>query len=183
MAHSAANTQLNFSLFLICTLVINANIHNNTQWDTADAIVIASNVDISKNKFNYKEHRNNSYKLLAILFGTSLIMFSSLYWFYDLDLKITIIYFSFEIINFLIYPIYRIKTCYLQLEYSAFKTTSNKIIASILRFFISLLKTPYCTGIGQVTSSIYQFITVNIMFHRNFTIDNEGKVLEKNGAK
>lgn len=151
----------------------------DTQWDTADAIVIASNVDISKNKFNYKEHRNNSYKLLAILFGTSLIMFSILYWFYDLDIKITMIYFSFEIINFLIYPIYRIKTCYLQLEYSAFKTTSNKIIASVLRFFISLLKTPFCTGIGQVCSSIYQLITVSIMFNKNFKIDKNGIILKK----
>ncbi|MCI8361874.1 MAG: hypothetical protein HFJ41_01760 [Clostridia bacterium] len=38
----------------------------------------------------------------------------------------------------------------------------------------SFLKTPYCTGIGQVTSSIYQFITVNKMFNRRFIIDNEG---------
>ena len=37
--------------------------------------------------------------------------------------------------------------------------------------------------VKKIKSSIYQFITVNIMFHRNFTIDNEGKVLEKNGAK
>jgi hypothetical protein len=28
-------------------------------------------------------------------------------------------------------------------------------------------------------SAIYQFITVNIMFHKNFVIDKDGKVLEK----
>ena len=112
----------------------------DTQWDTFDAIKEAATIDISKRKFNYIEHRNNAYKLLEILFGTSLIMFILLYGFYDLDFKITMLYFSFEIVNFLIYPIYRIKTCYLQLEYSAFKITSNKIIASILRMFMSLLK-------------------------------------------
>ncbi len=122
----------------------------DTQWDTFDAIKEAATIDISKRKFNYIEHRNNAYKLLGILFETSLIMFVLLYGFYDLDFKITMIYFLFEIVNFLIYPIYRIKTCYLQLEYSAFKTTSNKVIASILRMFMSLLKTPFCTGIGQV---------------------------------
>ena len=53
------------------------------------------------------------------------------------------------------------------------------ITAGILRFLISLLKTPYCTGIGQVTSSLYQFLTVNIMFNKNFAIDKTGKVLEK----
>lgn len=152
----------------------------DTQWDTFDAIKEAATIYISKRKFNYIEHRNNAYKLLGILFGTSLIMFVLLYGFYDLDFKITMLYFSFEIVNFLIYPIYRIKTCYLQLEYSAFKITSNKIIASILRMFISLLKTPFCTGIGQVCSSVYQFITVSIMFGHNFKIDKTGCVVKKN---
>ncbi|MBD9098837.1 hypothetical protein EGP98_04520 [bacterium] len=151
----------------------------DTQWDTFVAIKEAATIDISKRKFNYIEHRNNAYKLLGILFGTSLIMFVLLYGFYDLDFKITMLYFSFEIVNFLIYPIYRIKTCYLQLEYSAFKITSNKIIASILRMFISLLKTPFCTGIGQVCSSVYQFITVSIMFGHNFKIDKTGCVVKK----
>ena len=150
----------------------------DTQWDTFDAIKEAATIDISKRKFNYIEHRNNAYKLLGILFGTSLMMFAFLFGFYDLDFKITMIYFSFEIVNFLIYPIYRIKTCYLQLEYSAFKITSNKIIASILRMFMSLLKTPFCTGIGQVCSSIYQFITVSIMFDHNFKIDKTGCVIK-----
>lgn len=151
----------------------------DTQWDTFDAIKEAATIDISKRKFNYIEHRNNAYKLLGILFGTSLIMFVLLYGFYDLDFKITMIYFSFEIVNFLIYPIYRIKTCYLQLEYSAFKITANKIIASILRMFMSLLKTPFCTGIGQVCSSVYQFITVSIMFGHSFKIDKTGCVIKK----
>ena len=151
----------------------------DTQWDTFDAIKEAATIDISKRKFNYIEHRNNAYKLLGILFGTCLMMFAFLFGFYDLDFKITMIYFSFEIVNFLIYPIYRIKTCYLQLEYSAFKITSNKIIASILRMFMSLLKTPFCTGIGQVCSSVYQFITVSIMFNHNFKVDKTGCVIKK----
>ena len=151
----------------------------DTQWDTADAIKEAATIDISKGKFNYKEHRNNAYKLLSILFGSSLVMFGILYSFYDLNFKITMIYFSFEIVNFLVYSIYRIKTCFLQLEYSALKTTSNKILALILRMSISLLKTPYCTGIGQVCSSLYQFITVSIIFKLNFNVDKTGKVLKK----
>lgn len=151
----------------------------DTQWDTADAIVTAATIDISRNDFNYKEHRRNAYKLLGILFLSSLVMFILLYRFYDLDFKITMIYFSFEIINFLIYPIYRIKTCYLQLEWSAFKTTSNKIISLFLRMFLSLTKTPFCTGIGQVCSSIYQFITVSTFFKLNFKVGKKGNVIRK----
>ena len=155
----------------------------DTQWDTADAIVTAATIDISKNDFNYKYHRNNAYKLLGILFLTSLFMFVCLYRFYDLNFKITMIYFGFEIVNFIVYPIYRIKTCYLQLEWSAFKTTSNKICASILRMIMSLLKTPYCTGIGQVCSSIYQFVSVSIIFKLYYKVDETGNITRKNFKK
>lgn len=151
----------------------------DTQWDTAEAIVTAATIDISKNNFNYKEHRRNAYRLLSILFLTSLIMFILLYRFYDLDFKITMIYFTFEIVNFLIYPIYRIKTCYLQLEWSAFKITENKIFSLFLRMLLSLTKTPFCTGIGQACSSVYQFITVSIFFKLNFKVDKKGNVIRK----
>ena len=151
----------------------------DTQWDTADAIVTNATIDISKNNFNYKEHRRNAYRLLGILFLTSLIMFILLYRFYDLNFKITMIYFTFEIVNFLIYPIYRIKTCYLQLEWSAFKTTGNKIFSLFLRMILSLTKTPFCTGIGQACSSVYQFITVSIFFKLNFKVDKKGNVIRK----
>ena len=149
----------------------------DTQWDSFESNV--AKIDISKNEFNYKEHRNNAYKLEGVLLATIFIMLLILYRFYELDLGITLIYLSFELINFSIYPVYKIKTCYLQLTKFAKEITTNKITAGILRFFISLLKTPYCTGIGQVTSSLYQFLTVNIMFNKNYKIDKEGKVLEK----
>ena len=151
----------------------------DTQWDTVDSIVTVATIDISKNSFNYKEHIRNAYKLLGILFLTSLFMFICLYGFYDLNFKITMIYFVFEIVNFIIYPMYRIKTCYLQLEWSSFKTTSNKICASIFRMIMSFLKTPFCTGIGQVCSSIYQLISVSLFFKLNYNIDNSGKVTSK----
>ena len=151
----------------------------DTQWDSFEAISTVAKIDISKNEFNYKEHRNNAYKLDVILMVTTFIMLLISYGFYKLDLGITLIYLSLELINFIIYPVYKIKTCYLQLTKFVKEITTNEITAGILRFFISLLKTPYCTGIGQVTSSLYQFFTVNIMFNKNFTIDKVGKVLEK----
>lgn len=143
------------------------------QWDTFDAIVEAANIDISKGEFNYKEHLKNAYKLMFILLTTVFLMFITLYHFYELDIKLVWIYLSFEIVNFVVYPIYRINTCYLQLEYSAIKITTNKILSSILRFIISLLPTPFCTGIGQVVSSIYQFISTNIMFIKNYNLDDD----------
>ena len=148
----------------------------DTQWDAFDAISTVAKIDISKNKFNYREHRKNAYILLAILLTTVFVMFIGLYGLYELDLIITLIFLGFELVNFIIYPIYKIKTCYLQLEYSSIKTTTNKMLSSALRMVMSLLKTPYCTGIGQVCSSIYQFATINVMFYRNYKINNDGTI-------
>ena len=151
----------------------------DTQWDSFDAITTVAKIDISKNKFNYIEHRNNAYRLLGILAFTTFIMLLISYGFYELDLIITIIYLSFEMANFILYPIYTLKTCYLQLGKLAKNITTNKITAGVIRFFISLIKTPYCTGIGQITSTLYQVITVNSMFYKNYEIDKKGNVIEK----
>ena len=151
----------------------------DTQWDAFAEISTVAKIDICQNKFNYKEHKSNAYKLLAILFIAMIVMFVGLFGFYELDLKITLIYFLIEFMNFIIYPLYIIKTCYLQLEWSAFKTTSNKIIASILRMFMSFLKTPFCTGIGQITSLIYQFITINVIFKKYYETNLDGTVISK----
>ncbi len=151
----------------------------DTQWDSFEAIKTVAKIDISKEEFNYKNHKMNAYKLLGILLTTVFIMLVVSLKYYDLDLKITAIYLSFELINFIIYPIYSIKTSYLQLEEYEIKVTSNKLFAGILRMIMSLLRSPYCTGMGQVTSSLYQFITVNMIFHRNFVIDKNGIVIKK----
>ena len=148
----------------------------DTQWDTINAIVTSATIDISKNKFNYKEHIKNAYKLLGILYASSIILFILLYNFYDLNLKITLIYFSLEIISFAFYPIYRINICYLQLEWSAFKITTNKVIATIIRFAISLFKTPFCTSLGQVGSCIYQFVTYSLLFNNTYKINEFGNL-------
>ena len=151
----------------------------DTQWDSFESIKTVAKIDISKEKFNYKEHKTNAYKLFGILLTTIFIMLIICLQYYNLDLKITAIYLSFEIFNFIIYPIYSIKTTYLQLEEYEIKVTANKLFAGILRMIMSLLKTPYCTGIGQIVSSSYQFITVNVMLHKNFKIKEDGTMIKK----
>jgi len=153
----------------------------DTQWDALEAISTVAKIDISKGIFNYKENIKNAYKLLGIVFFTVFIMLVISFKFYNLDLIITLTYLSFELTNFSIYPIYNIKTCYLQLEKFARSVTANKIFAGILRMFISLLNTPFCTGIGQACSAIYQFISVNIIFNRNYKINEDGSISDRQG--
>lgn len=134
------------------------------QWDTFTAIAEVANIDISKRRFEYKEHIKNAYRLLFWLVISVFIMFVTLYNFYDLNLRLVLIYLSFEILNFILYPLYTIKTCYLKLEYSSMKITFNKVFANLLRFSFSMLSTPFCTGLGQIFSSLYQFISTSIIF-------------------
>ena len=151
----------------------------DTQWDALTAISTVAKIDIAKNTFNYKKHRKNAYGLLGILLLSSLIMFLFLFKSYDLNKNIFLVIICLELVDFLVYPIYTIKICFLQLDYSAIKATANQVVASTLRLACSFLKTPYCTVIGGFLTSLYKFISINIMFGRNFSVDTTGKVINK----
>lgn len=150
----------------------------DVQWDVFDSIVVAAQIDISRGLFYYKEHLKNAYKLLGLILLSVFLMFSILYPFYELNFILVVIYLSFELLNYCIYPVYRLHTCFLQLEYSTTKTTANKLAANGFRFACSFLVTPYCTAIGQVISSVYQFISMNFFFHKQYRIGVDG-LLEK----
>ncbi len=136
----------------------------DTQWDVYDAINTIAKIDIVKDKFNYKESRNNAYKLLLILLSSIFVMFLIFNHNYKLNYGITFIFLGTEVFNFLIFPIYSLKATYLNLEYSSTIITSNKMVANIARILLSLIKTPYCTAIGQIISSTYQLIILNILY-------------------
>ena len=138
----------------------------DTQWDVFDSINTIARVDIAKNKFNYNKSRNDAYKLLLLVLSSVFIMFIIFYKQYNLDIKITLIFLSVEVFNYLIYPVYSLKTTYLNIEWSAAKITTNKIFANIGRMLLSFLHTPYCTAIGQVASSFYQLVILNIIWKK-----------------
>lgn len=148
----------------------------DTQWDALSSVVTVAMIDISKDSFNYKVHMKNAYKLLTILIMSSVVMFVLLYGFYDLYLGITMIYFMFNIVGLLLVPLCKIKNCYLQIEWSAVKVTSNGLIGSGVRMILSFLKNPYCTNIGMIGSFIYQVFSVWTMFSRHYQIESDGKL-------
>jgi len=143
-----------------------ATLLTDMQWDIAHAIAMVAKIDISKKNFNYKEHLKNAYKLTSLLIISIALMFITMYKFYNTDLIITIIFVLGDVIGFIMYPLYTIKTCYLQLEYSAIKTTVHKQIANIARTAMSFLPTPYCTMIGQLTSMSYQLLYAKVLWNK-----------------
>ena len=153
-----------------------ATLLTDSEWDAFGAITTVAKIDICKNHFNYKEHLKNAYKLLGILFGIIFLSFVLLNPFYKVSLSIFFVYLGLDIVCFLLSPLYKIKNCYLQIEYSPVKATTNKIISNVLRVLCSFLNTPFCTALGQVVSSIYQYITVHFMFQRNYKMQKNGYI-------
>lgn len=147
------------------------------QWDISHAIVTVAKIDISKKDFSYKEHMKNAYKLIGILVASILTMTFVLYPSYHPDLKIAVVFIGVEILTLMMYPLYIIKTCYLQLEYSASKTTINKELANVIRMLVSAtLASPYCTIAGQLVSMLYQLAYTKIMW---FSKENKLEKINK----
>lgn len=151
----------------------------DAQWDITHSIGVAARIDIVKNKFKYSEHLKNAFKLIGLILISIIAMFGILYPIYKSELYITLIYVGAEIITFIAYPLYIIKICYMQIEYSAINATINKQISNTIRFILSFIPTPFCTVIGQLASMTYQLIYSNIMVRfKNKKIIREG---EENG--
>lgn len=132
------------------------------QWDSFAAINEVAKIDLAKNKYDNRKSLKNAYCLLFILYSAIFLMFIIMYNGYELNLGLVAIYLSVEIFDLAIYPIYSLKTCYLNLEYSSVKMTTNMFVASGIRVVSSFLPMPFCTSLGQLVSSIYQLITTNI---------------------
>ncbi len=143
-----------------------ATLVTDMQWDVEDAIRTVAKVDIAKKKFKYSEHLRNAIKLNILLILSVLLMALILYPFYRPDIKIVAIFISLHIIDFIIEPFHTVKTCFLQLEDSAFKMTSNMIVAYIIRTSMSFVPTPFCTIIGQMCSITYEFICTKINYRK-----------------
>ena len=157
-----------------------ATLLTDTQWDALSAIDILAKIDISKNRFNYKTHLRNAYRLLALLGIFTVILFVILYPFYNLNLGIVLLYISCDILSFMVCPVCRLKSYYLQLEWSATKTAANRLCGLSLRSFCSLIiNNPFNTTIGQIVSSLYQLATVNLLFSQRYVVSRTGKIIPK----
>lgn len=136
------------------------------QWDSYESIATVAKIDISKRTFSYKKSLKNAFKLLLILMVTSFVMFLATIKFYEVDMKVFLIYLGLELFYFLIYPFIELKICYLQIRWSPLKTTLNKMAALLIWFAASFMPTPYCIFIGQTIFGVYQLATYGLMYKR-----------------
>ena len=149
------------------------------QWDICYSISTVAKINISKKKFNYKEHLKNSYKLIAILILSIFVMFIIAYPIYKPDLLITFSYLIFHIIDFIIYPVYRTKTCYLQLEYSIIKTNINNLINKVIRVFIIFISYTLCYSDSSIMLFFVSILFNEYLFLKHYKINNKGNVINR----
>lgn len=145
------------SLNFICLIT-------DTQWDITTSICTVAKLDISQGKFDMKTSIQNGYKFIRILIASCISMFVFFGILLEITWSLAIIYFSAELLNFSLFPYYRIRLVYLQLEYSAKKVTIVKLIADTIRIFCGFLLTPFCTVIGQIVCVLFQSITYGKMY-------------------
>lgn len=152
-----------------------ATLVTDMQWDITDAVKTVAKVDIAKKKFDYNEHLKNAIKLYFLIILSVLIMSFVAYPVYKPDINIVSIFIFLHIIDFMLGPFIEIKICFLQLEDSALKMTSNMIIAFIIRTLVSITPTPFCTIMGQMCSTIYELICTKINY-RKYECKNYKKI-------
>ena len=143
-----------------------ATLVTDLQWDIETSVSTVAKIDISKNKFVYKEHLKNALRLNVILISSVIIMSLIGIFIYKPNMFIFLIFMTWHIIDYMLTPFTNIKISYLQLEYSSFKTTFNEMIAFAIRTFMSFIPTPFCTIIGQMCSSIYEFTYSSIKYNK-----------------
>ncbi len=127
----------------------------DAQWDMLYSIDTASKIDLSENKFNYKESLKNAYKLLTVLIASTLIMNLILYWYFKPDLIILLIILSVQIADMLIDPLKTLRMSYIQINDNNKKHNVFYALSRIIRLMCSFIPSAFCTYIGQVLSAIY----------------------------
>lgn len=146
----------------------------DAQWDMSYSILTAATIDSSKDKLKYKESVKNSYKLIALLVMSILILGISLYFYYKPVLWIIAVIVGVQIIDLILIPTIWIKQQYCQINYSPEKNTFHQGVAKIFRIITSFLPTPFCTYIGQILSMLYQIIIFGIVYRKKYYIDDQG---------
>ena len=121
-------------------------------------------IDISKKRLQYKKLIKESYLFTSCVIISSALMLFSFFSIYGVDLKIAIIYFTFQIVDMLLTPYFTILKYYTQLEYSPLINTIINLLVKIIRICLAIfILSPYWTEIGQLAESILMLLTYTII--------------------
>ena len=151
----------------------------DAQWDCLGAISTVAKVDISKNRYNYKQELRNSYFFTLIVIASSLVMTFALFFLFNASLLLVLIFIAFQVFDFLTTPISDILAVFTQLEYSPVLNTIISLSTKAVRVLLSVvIMSPFCTDIGQVVEAVLLLGTLLIIRFTKYKV-SEGKLLVK----
>lgn len=131
----------------------------DAQWDMLnESVGTAARVDITEGKFNYKTLKRQSFGVVAIMLGTSIILGLVLYWYYKPDLPILFILFSTQVVDMFFDPINRIRWSYLQIRDNKVRHNIVFIATRLVRIACSFIPTGYCVYIGELSSTAIKYV-------------------------
>lgn len=153
----------------------------DTQWDILDAINTVAKVDISKNRFNFKQNLFNAYIYTFVVSLSSIVMSIILIFTNNIVVNIALIYLALQIADMLLHPYIAILSTYTQLEYSPTINTVISISSKVIRTILSIsIISPYCTEIGQITQGVISFVIYLIIrFAKYQIVDNKLTIKSK----
>lgn len=151
----------------------------DAQWDCLGAISTVAKVDISKNRYNYRQELKNSYVFTLIVIASSFVMTFALIFLFNASLPLVLIYIAFQVFDFLTTPISDILAVFTQLEYSPVLNTIISLSTKAVRVLLSVvIMSPFCTDIGQVVEAVLLLGTLLIIRFTKYKV-SEGKLLVK----
>lgn len=149
-------------------------------WDSFGAIKKCSKVDISQNNFKFKESLKNGLLLISLGTTLSIVSFFSLFNTFKVTLTIGLIVLAFQIFDFYLTSIINTLYPFLQLQFSATKTTIIEIFAQTVRVILSVfLPTAYCTEIGQCVASIILFSLYLFIIIKYYKLENDSLIFKE----
>ena len=151
----------------------------DAQWYCLGAISTVAKVDISKNRYNYRQELKNSYFFTLIVIASSFVMTFALIFLFNASLPLVLIYMAFQVFDFLTTPISDILAVFTQLEYSPVLNTIISLSTKAVRVLLSVvIMSPFCTDIGQVVEAVLLLGALMIIRFTKYKV-SEGKLLVK----
>lgn len=152
----------------------------DSQWDACSAMTTAANIDIINQEYDIKKTMKNCHLYILTLLTSSIIAFFSLYSVYGVNLKLGLIYLSFEAFTMLISSTYYAFQPVCQIEYSPLINTIIILIGESIRtVFAMTIPSAFCTQLGQVACNIFLLIALQTINFKHFTTNKKGYLVRK----
>lgn len=152
----------------------------DAQWDSCEAMKTIAKIDIVEKKYDFKKTTKQSYVFVSTLVLTSIIAFFALFNIYGVDLKLGLIYLSFDLFTmFFCAPVYYFEPMS-QIEFSPIKNTIFYLICETIRAACSMfIPFAFCTQIGQIACNLLLLTILLVVKKRNFVMDENGYLVRK----